>query len=128
MAEQAGAKGAVEVGDGGQQGAKQPDLGQDQLGQRLLAQAQWWGWGCPQPGEQVGGAAATAVGMPAAEGRQAGLAEPGGCLGGGVGLQEGQGDRGAEPGEDLLGAGPVGVQQGAELVAGRDLGLDVVLA
>jgi hypothetical protein len=66
--------------------------------------------------------------MPAAEGRHAGLAEAGGCLRGGVGLQEGQGDLGAEPREDLLGTGPMSVQQGAELVAGGGLGLDVVLA
>ena len=69
VANQAGTQGAVQVGDGAKQGAQQPDLSSDQFGQRLLAQAQWWGWGCPQPGEQFGGATAAAVGMPAAEGR-----------------------------------------------------------
>jgi len=128
VAEQAGGEGSVEVGDGGKQGTQQPDLGADQFGQRLRSQAQWWGWRCAQPGEQLGGAAATAVGMPPAEGREAGLAEVGGCLRGWVGLQEGQGDHGAEPREDLLGAGPVGLQQRAELVVGGGLGLDVVLA
>jgi hypothetical protein len=39
MAEQAGAKSAVQVGDGGQQGAKQPDLSSDQFGQRFWRQA-----------------------------------------------------------------------------------------
>jgi hypothetical protein len=128
VANQAGGEGAVEVGDGAKQGPKQPDLSADQLGQRLWCQAQWWGWGCAQPGEQLGGAAAAAVGMPAAEGRQADLAEPGGCLRRRIGLQEGQGDLGGQSGEDLLGAGPVSIQQGAELVAGGGLGLDVVLA
>jgi hypothetical protein len=66
--------------------------------------------------------------MSAAEGRHAGLAEAGGCLWGGVGLQEGQGDLGAEPREDLPGAGPMSLQQGAELVAGGGLGLYVVFA
>jgi hypothetical protein len=62
-----------------------------------------------------------------AEGSQAGLAEPGRRLRGRVGIQERQSDLGAEPGEDLLGAGPVGVQQGAELVAGRGLGCQVIV-
>jgi hypothetical protein len=128
VAKQAGAKGSVKVGDGGQQGAQQPNLGADQFGKRLLSQAQWWGWGCPQPDEQLGGAAAAAVGVPTAEGRQASLAEPCGCLRRRVGLEEGQGDLRGQPGEDRLGAGPVVVQQSTELVTGGSLGLDVVLA
>ena len=40
---QAGTQGAVQVGDGANQGAKQPDLSSDQLGQRLWRQAKWWG-------------------------------------------------------------------------------------
>jgi hypothetical protein len=35
VANQAGSEGAVQVGDGGKQGAQQPDLRQDQFGQRL---------------------------------------------------------------------------------------------
>ena len=60
--------------------------------------------------------------------RAAGRRRPGGPRRGGlptpgrIGVQERQGDLGAEPGEDLLGAGPVGVQQRAKLVAGRGLG------
>jgi hypothetical protein len=45
-----------------------------------------------------------------------------------VALQEGQGDRAVQAGEDGLGARPVGIQQGAELVGGRGLGRDVVVA
>jgi transposase len=60
--------------------------------------------------------------VPAAEGRQPCLAQPGGCLWGRVGLQERQGDLRGQPGEDCLGTRPVCLQQGAELVAGRDLG------
>jgi hypothetical protein len=66
--------------------------------------------------------------VPAAEGRQPCLAQPDGCLWGRVGLQERQGDLRGEPGEDRLGTRPVCVQQRTELVAGRDLGLDMVLA
>jgi hypothetical protein len=44
VAEQAGAKGSVEVGDGGQQGAKQPDLGTNQFGKRLWRQADGRCW------------------------------------------------------------------------------------
>jgi hypothetical protein len=66
--------------------------------------------------------------VPAAERRQRVLVEPGSGLRRRVGLQEGQGDLGGEPEEDPLGAGPVGVQQRAELVAGRGLGLEVVVA
>ena len=44
------------------------------------ARPKWWCWGLAEPGEQLGGAAATAVGVSAAEGREAGFAEPGGGL------------------------------------------------
>ena len=63
----------------------------------------------------------------------AGRSRPGGPRRGGlptlgrIGVQEGQGDLGADPGEDLLGAGPVGVQQRAELVAGSGLGGHMVV-
>jgi hypothetical protein len=77
--------------------------------------------GRPQPPEQLGRAAAAAVGVPPAERGQAGFAETGCRLWGRIGVQECQGDLGAA-GEDLLGAGPVGLQQRAKLVAGRGLG------
>src|SRR6266540_711073 len=48
------------------------------------ARPKWWGWGLAEPGEQLGGAAATAVGVSAVEGREAGFAEPGGGLWGAV--------------------------------------------
>jgi hypothetical protein len=81
--------GAVEVGDRGQQRAQQPDLGVDELGEGLGVQAARWGGCGPEALEELGWAAAAAVGVPAAEGGQAGLAEPGGGLWGGVGLEEG---------------------------------------
>jgi hypothetical protein len=128
VAEQAGTQGAVQVSDGAKQGAKQLDLSSDQPGQRLWHQAKWWGRGRAKPCQQLGGAVATTVGVAPAEGRQPCLTQPGGCLWGRVGLQEGQSDLRSQPGKDLLGTGPVGLQQRTELVAGRDLGLDVVLA
>jgi hypothetical protein len=51
-----------------------------------------------------------------------------GGLRGGIVGQEGQGDLGGEPEEQLVGGGPVAVQQCAELVAGGGLGRDVVVA
>jgi hypothetical protein len=63
-----------------------------------------------------------------AERGQAALSQPFGCLGRRVALQEGQRDRAVQAGEDGLGARPVGIQQGAELVGGRGLGLQVVVA
>jgi hypothetical protein len=92
VAEQASAKSAVQVTDGGQQGAKQPDLGTDQLGENFRGQTDRRGGDRAEPGEKLGGTAATAVGIPAAEGRQTCLAQPGRCLWGRVGLQESQGD------------------------------------
>ena len=72
--------------------------------------------------------AAAAVGVAAAERGQLGLVELGGGLRGGELGQEGQGDLGGEPEEQLLGAGPVSVQERAELVAGRGLGGNMVIA
>jgi hypothetical protein len=66
--EQGGANRAVEVTDGGQQGAQQPDLRTDQLGEHFRGQTDRRRWDRPEPGEQLGGAAATAVGVTAAEG------------------------------------------------------------
>jgi hypothetical protein len=62
----------------------------------------------------------------AQEGGQAGLAQPLGGLRGGIALQEVQRDVAVQAGEDSLGAWPVGLQQGAELVGGGGLGLQVV--
>jgi hypothetical protein len=66
--------------------------------------------------------------MAPAERGQPALSQPLGCLGCRVALQEGQGDRAVEAGEDGLGAGPVGLQQGAELVGGRGLGRQMIVA
>lgn len=81
-----------------------------------------------EPLEQLGRAAAAAVGMPAAERGQLVFVELGGGLRGRELGQKGEGDLGGEPEEDLLGAWPVGIQQRAELVAGRGPGRDVVVA
>jgi hypothetical protein len=72
--------------------------------------------------------AAAAVGVAAAERGQLGLVELGGSLRGGELGQEGQGDLGGQPEEQLLGAGPVSVQQRAELHAGRGLCGNMVIA
>jgi len=45
VAKECRADGTVEVGDRGQQGAQQPDLGVDELGERLGVQPDRWG-GC----------------------------------------------------------------------------------
>jgi hypothetical protein len=63
----------------------------------------------------------------AAEGGQAGLAEPGGRLGGWIVGQEGQRDVAGQLAEHGLGFGPVGVQQRAQLVAGSGASTNVVL-
>jgi hypothetical protein len=81
-----------------------------------------------EPGQQLGRGLAAAVAVAAAEAGHAGLAKPGGGLWGGVVDQEGQRDRRGEPVEHGLGSGPVRVQEGAELVAGRGAGTQVVLA
>ena len=122
MPEQPGPQRPVEFGDGDQQGAQQSDLGAHQLCEHLGSKTDRCRGRRPQPPEQLGRAAAAAVGVPPAERGQAGLAEAGCRLRGRIGVQERQGDLGDEPGEDLLGAGPVGVQQRAKLIAGRGLG------
>jgi hypothetical protein len=81
-----------------------------------------------EPLEQLGRAAAAAVGMPAAERGQLLFVELGSGLRGRELGQKGEGDLGGEPEQDLLGAWPVGIQQRAELVAGRGPGRDVVVA
>jgi hypothetical protein len=44
VAEQPGAEGPVEIGDGAKQGAQQPDLDADQLGEDLRGDTDWWDW------------------------------------------------------------------------------------
>jgi hypothetical protein len=76
--------------DGGLQGAQQLHLGGDQLGEHGRGQPGGRDWRCPQPGQQLGRWLAAAVGVAAAERRQADLAEPGGGLRGRIVGQEGQ--------------------------------------
>jgi hypothetical protein len=64
----------------------------------------------------------------AAERGRLGLVELGDGRRGGELGQEGQGDLGGQPEEQLLGAGPVSVQERAELVTGRGLGGNMVIA
>jgi hypothetical protein len=63
----------------------------------------------------------------AAEGGQAGLAEPGGRLWGWIVGQEGERDVAGQLAEHGLGSGPVGVQQRAQLVAGGGASADMIL-
>jgi hypothetical protein len=79
-----------------------------------------------QPVKQLGWGAPAAVAVATQEGGQAGLAQPLGGLRGGIALQEVQRDVAVQAGKDSLGAWPVGLQQGAELVGGSGLGLQVV--
>jgi hypothetical protein len=67
----------IGFGDGGQQDAQQSDLGAHQLSEHLGSKTDRCRWRRPQPPEQLGRAAAAAVGVPPAERGQAGLAEPG---------------------------------------------------
>jgi hypothetical protein len=68
MPEQPGAKRPVEFGDGAQQRSQQADLGADQVGEDLGGESDGGCRSCAEPLEELGGAAATAVGVPPAEG------------------------------------------------------------
>jgi hypothetical protein len=118
----------VQLGDAGQQGGEQLYLGADELGEHGRVEPDGRRGSRPEPLQKLGGVAASTVGVAAAERGQPGLGELGGGLWGRELGQERQSDLGGEPTEDVLGAGPVGVQQRAELVAGGGLGRDVVVA
>jgi hypothetical protein len=66
--EQPGAKRSVEFGDGAQPRSQQADLGADQVGEDLRGESDGGCGGAAQPCEELGGAAAAAVGVPPAEG------------------------------------------------------------
>jgi len=53
----------IQVGDGGQQDAQQSDLGAHQLSEHLGSKTDQCRWRRPQPPEQLGRAAAAAVGV-----------------------------------------------------------------
>jgi hypothetical protein len=57
VAEQPGAQRVVQVGDRGQQGAQQPDLGADELGEHLGSEPDRGRWGGAEPLEELGRAA-----------------------------------------------------------------------
>ena len=74
------------------------------------------------------GASAAAVAVTGKEAGEPFASQPA-CVGGaGVAFEEGERDRRVDVGEDLLGAGPEGVELGAQLVGERDSLLDQVLA
>ncbi len=83
--------------------------------------------GAPQPLEQFGSLLAATVAMSGEEGTEALLAEAMGVGGTWVALQEGQGDRRVDVGEDRGGPRPERLQLGAQAIGESDSGLDQVL-
>jgi hypothetical protein len=128
MVAQPVADGLIEFGNGGQQGGQQLGLGADELGEHGGVEPDRWPGSRPEPLQELARVAAAAVGVPTAERGQLGLVELGGGLWGGERGHEGQGKLGGQPEEQLLGAGPVRVQERAELHAGRGLGGNMVVA
>src|SRR5205807_2642958 len=74
-----------------------------------------------------GGAPAT-VGVALEESREALLAEPYRTVGGGVGVEEREGDRGVDVGKQRRGAGPEALQQAAELIGELDASRHEIVA
>src|SRR5579863_10739726 len=120
---------AVQALDRGVQGGEHAYGGEhdvaERLGECFAAGARGGG---AQAGEQLGGGAAAGVAVLDQEGGHPLLAQVRGGGRGRVAGQELQADRRLDVGADGLGAGPVGVEQGRELVGGRDPHLDEVAA
>jgi hypothetical protein len=123
-----GGQGPIQVGDAAEEAAQQPDLDADAAGQDLGIELVDGDRGGPQPVKQLCWGAPAAIAVAAQEGGQAALAQPLGGLRGPIALQEVQRDVAVQAGNGGLGARPVGLEQGAELVGGGGLGLQVVRA
>ena len=84
--------------------------------------------GGAEPAEQLRRGPTAAVGSALEEAREALLAQARSTVRRGVGVEEVEGDRGVDGGEDHRRAGPEAVEQGAQLIGQLDAGGDQVIA